>query len=191
MDRGAWQARVHGVIKELDMTEQLNSSNIRLTHFFQHWQMGFFFFGFKETGMEVWLAMRNFPLTLRGPANLGRLTSLSMKSKEPSRSEEPESCLGAFVINPSGSQSCRALESWGPLLILLPRLYPVSSERARAPAEKPLRSSSGTPGSCGIMGCLLEMQNLKPHPRPTDSAPLSWSLAICGLTYPPGDPDSQ
>ena len=29
MDRGAWQAAVHGVAKELDMTEQLNN-NIEL-----------------------------------------------------------------------------------------------------------------------------------------------------------------
>ena len=27
MDRGAWQATVHGVAKELDMTLQLNSNN--------------------------------------------------------------------------------------------------------------------------------------------------------------------
>ena len=27
MDRGAWQATVHGVAKELDMTEQLNIDN--------------------------------------------------------------------------------------------------------------------------------------------------------------------
>ena len=26
-DRGAWQARVHGVAKELDTTEQLNNNN--------------------------------------------------------------------------------------------------------------------------------------------------------------------
>ena len=26
MDRGAWQAEVHGVAKELDVTEQLNNS---------------------------------------------------------------------------------------------------------------------------------------------------------------------
>ena len=65
--------------------------------------------------MEVWLAMRNFPLTLRGPANLGRRSSLSMKSKEPSRSEEPESCLVAFVINPGDSQSCQHTRIMGDL----------------------------------------------------------------------------
>ena len=27
MDRGAWQAKVHGVAKELDMTEQLKNNN--------------------------------------------------------------------------------------------------------------------------------------------------------------------
>ena len=27
MDRGAWQATVHGITKELDMTEQLNINN--------------------------------------------------------------------------------------------------------------------------------------------------------------------
>ena len=27
MDRGAWQATVHGITKELDMTEQLNNNN--------------------------------------------------------------------------------------------------------------------------------------------------------------------
>ena len=29
MDRGAWQATVHGVIKELDMTQRLNKNNVR------------------------------------------------------------------------------------------------------------------------------------------------------------------
>ena len=43
---------------------------------------------------------------LAGP-NLRRLRSLSMKSKEPSRSEEPEPCLVAFVISPGGSRSCQ------------------------------------------------------------------------------------
>ena len=28
MDRGAWQATVHGVTKELDMTEQLNNEKV-------------------------------------------------------------------------------------------------------------------------------------------------------------------
>ena len=28
MDRGAWQATVHGITKELDMTEQLNNNSI-------------------------------------------------------------------------------------------------------------------------------------------------------------------
>ena len=28
MDRGAWWATVHGIAKELDMTEQLNNNNI-------------------------------------------------------------------------------------------------------------------------------------------------------------------
>ena len=27
MDRGAWQAKVHGGLKESDMTQQLNNSN--------------------------------------------------------------------------------------------------------------------------------------------------------------------
>ena len=27
MDRGAWQATIHGVAKEMDMTERLNNSN--------------------------------------------------------------------------------------------------------------------------------------------------------------------
>ena len=27
MDKGAWQATIHGVAKESDMTEQLNSNN--------------------------------------------------------------------------------------------------------------------------------------------------------------------
>ena len=30
MDRGAWRATVHGVAKELDMTEQLNNNNNNL-----------------------------------------------------------------------------------------------------------------------------------------------------------------
>ena len=29
MDRGAWRATVHGVTKELGMTEQLNNKNVR------------------------------------------------------------------------------------------------------------------------------------------------------------------
>ena len=31
MDRGAWRARVHGVAKELDTTEQLNNNVIIIT----------------------------------------------------------------------------------------------------------------------------------------------------------------
>ena len=27
MDRGAWQATIHGVAKEMDMTERLNNNN--------------------------------------------------------------------------------------------------------------------------------------------------------------------
>ena len=30
MDRGAWQAAVHGVAKELDTTQQLNNNNIHI-----------------------------------------------------------------------------------------------------------------------------------------------------------------
>ena len=30
MDRGAWQATVHGVAKELDMSQQLNNDNINI-----------------------------------------------------------------------------------------------------------------------------------------------------------------
>ena len=29
MDRGAWQPTVHGVAKELDLTEQLNNNNMK------------------------------------------------------------------------------------------------------------------------------------------------------------------
>jgi len=36
MDRGAWQATVHGVAKELDMTEQLNSNNSHHWCFYCH-----------------------------------------------------------------------------------------------------------------------------------------------------------
>ena len=32
LDRGAWQAAVHGVAKESDMTWRLNNSNKRLIH---------------------------------------------------------------------------------------------------------------------------------------------------------------
>ena len=32
MDRGAWWATVHGIAKELDMTEQLNNNNNIFNH---------------------------------------------------------------------------------------------------------------------------------------------------------------
>ena len=32
MDRGAWQATVHGVTKELDMTKQLNTQSTIIFH---------------------------------------------------------------------------------------------------------------------------------------------------------------
>ena len=46
MDRGAWQATVHGVAKELDMTEQLNNNNIELVTILLLFNTGFFFFFF-------------------------------------------------------------------------------------------------------------------------------------------------
>ena len=112
MDRGAWWATVHGLTKELDTIEQLNcNNNIRLIHFFQLWQMVVLFFWLQRNRYGSMACNEILPFDpqrpcLAGP-NLRRLRSLSMKSKEPSRSEEPEPCLVAFVISPGGSRSCQ------------------------------------------------------------------------------------
>ena len=51
MDRGAWWATVHGVTRELDMTEQLNNNNNKLTllqySFCFMFRVFFFFFSCK------------------------------------------------------------------------------------------------------------------------------------------------
>ena len=52
MDRGAWQATVHGVAKELDMTEQLNNNNIELVTILLLFNTGVFFLSWRHVGSQ-------------------------------------------------------------------------------------------------------------------------------------------